>query len=543
MTSAEAADVIVVGGGTAGCVVAAELSRDPHCRVLMIEAGPEQAGLMGRLPMGYGKLYFDRRYNWAFDTAPEPGLNGRRIYVPRGKLLGGSGSINALVWSRGQAVDYEDWVAMGATGWDWAAMERAFLALEDHELAGNPAIPTPHGKGGPIHITHTGRAAHKITDAFIAAAPAIGLSHNPDLNAYDLRGLGHYQINTRNDLRVSSRTAWLDAARARPNLRVLTGVQVTRVHLTEGRATGVSWQGNGQKGHATARAGVVVSAGSIGTPHLLQLSGLGHGDWLQKAGIQPYRHLPAIGAGLQDHSIYDHLYHAKVPTLNQVLRPLIPRLLAGLQWLLGLGGPLSISVNHGGGFVQMDDDPRSMVQLYFSPISFTRARQSRTVNARPDPFPAFYLSISPSRPKSRGWVRALSPDPMQTPEIVTNMLTDADDMALAVRAAKLLYQLAAAPSLAGLISGSEFPLPDPADEAALAADIRQRAYSVYHPVGSCAMGEAGALDPELRVRGVDGLWVIDSSAFPCVTSANVQAPTFALAWRGAQMLRQALKAG
>lgn len=532
----ETFDYIVVGAGSAGCAVANRLSADGRNRVLLLEAGGSDRSLWLRMPIGYGKTYYDPRFNWKFMTDPVPGLDGRESYWPRGKVLGGSSAINAMVWIRGQHADFDDWAALGNPGWSWADVGPVFRRIENTAAGADDW----RGVGGPVDVAEVSGQVHPLVATWLAACEAAGLPRNPDFNGATQEGVGVYQITTRRGVRASAASAYLRPAAGRANLKILTGAQVTRVRFEGRRAVGVDYRRGGAETGAAARAEVILSAGAVMSPVLLQLSGVGDPALLVRRGVAVVHGLDAVGRNLQDHLGIDYVYRATVPTLNQVLRPWLGRLRVGARYVLRRDGPLSLSVNQGGGFFRTRPDvERANMQLYFSPVSYLRAVPGRRQLMTPDAEPGVLLGLSNCRPTSRGWLAIRSPDPLAPPEIQPNYLDTDEDMRELVEAVRFLRRLAATPPLAGVVAEELRPGAAVAGEAALVADIRARAGTLFHASGTCAMGPDPAtavVDARLRVHGLDGLRVVDASIFPRVTSGNTNAPSIMVGERGAEMI-------
>jgi choline dehydrogenase len=539
--SADHYDYIIVGAGSAGCVLASRLTESGRHRVLLLEAGPSDMRLWIQMPIGYGKTFYDPRVNWMYRSEPVPGLNRRPLYYPRGKVLGGSSSINAMVYSRGQPADFADWAAMGNPGWDWPEVLAAYKRMEDHELGAGPS----HGAGGPLHVTDIRRAAHPMVQAYLKAGKEAGLTVNPDLNSDGIEGVGLYQINTRNGLRMSAARAYLWPARRRANLRIVTHALATRILLDGKRTIGVAYQRNGESMVAQAGREVILAAGSINSPQLLQLSGIGPADVLRSCGVEVLHESPAVGRHLQDHLCFDHVFRATIPSLNDDLYPWWGKLRVGLQYLLTRRGPLSLSVNQGGGFFRSRPGLNHPdIQLYFSPLTYERALPGIRALMRPDPFPGFSMSASPCRPTSRGHLRIRSSDPGAAPLIYANDMASEHDVAELLAGARFLRRLAAMPSLSSIIAAELKPGPAIQSDDELIADIRARGYSVFHPVGTCRMGPDPAdavVDHRLRVHGLSGLRVIDASIFPTITSGNTNAPAMMVGERGADLVLEDAK--
>ncbi len=530
------ADYVVIGAGSAGCVLAERLSADGRARVVVLEAGGSDLDFWVRMPIGYGGAFFHPRLNWRYYTEPDPGTGGRVSYWPRGKVLGGSSSINAMVFVRGQAEDFDGWAALGNPGWGYRDLLPYFRRMEDN-LAGPDAW---RGQGGPISISTIDDSAHPLSHDYVAAARAAGFAANPDFNGPTQEGVGLYQITTRNGFR-SSATGYLRAARNRKNLRVFTHAHATHILFDGRRALGVEFRHKGGLARVMAAGEVILSAGAVNSPQLLQLSGVGDAALLHGLGIDVTLDAPGVGRNLQDHLGFDYIYESTVPTLNDVLGPLPARGLAGLRYLLTRKGPLSLSVNQGGGFVRSSAArTRPNMQLYFSPMSYTRATPGKRRLTAPDRFSGFQLGLSNCHPESRGFLRIRSRDPFAAPEIHPGYLSAPADLDELVEGARLLRRIAAQPPLAKAIRRELRPGPGVTSDEAIRDDIRQRSGSVFHPCGTCAMGPdaaAGAVvDARLRVHGLDGLRVADASVFPRITSGNLNAPVIMVGEKAAQMI-------
>ena len=519
-------DYVVVGAGSAGCVLANRLTADGRSEVALLEAGGHDRSLWVRMPIGYGGAFHHPRLNWRYSTEPDPGIGGRISYWPRGKVLGGSSAINAMVWIRGQAEDYDRWAAAGNPGWGMADLLPLFRRAEDWERGADDW----RGAGGPVRVTDIAPHVHPIAHDWVASAVAAGVPANPDFNGASQEGAGLYQISTRGGFRCSAATAYLHPARGRRNLHVVTRAHATRILFDGTRAAGVEYRRRGRTARVMARREVILAAGTVNSPQLLELSGIGQGARINELGGTVLRDLPGVGENLQDHIGYDYIYESLVPTLNGVLRPWAGRGVMGLRWLLTRGGPLALSVNQGGGFFRSDPSrDRPNLQLYFSPVSYTRtARPGKRRLTMPDPFPGFLMGISNCHPESRGRIHARVPDPEAPPRIEPGYLSaeaDLDELALG---AATLRRIAATEPLSRAVKSEILPGPAVQSFEETRDDIRARCATIFHPCGTCAMGpdpKAGAVvDARLRVHGVHGLRVADASIFPVIPAGNLNAP-------------------
>ncbi|MEY4984505.1 MAG: hypothetical protein RIR62_2771 [Pseudomonadota bacterium] len=525
-------DYIIVGAGSAGSVLADRLTAGGKHRVTVLEAGGSDRRFYVMLPLGYGKLFYDPAVNWLYKTEPDPGLAGQQDHWPRGKVLGGSSSINAMVWIRGHRADYEEW-GRAAPGWGWEDVLPAYRALEDNEAGADDF----RGKGGPLFISANRRGLHPLVKDYVAACESAGLAENADFNGAEQEGAGVYQMTIRGARRNSTARAFLRPAMRRPNCRVITGAMVTRVVIEGGRAVGVEYLRGGQRHVLRARAEVILSGGAINSPQLLQLSGIGPAALLQSLGIPVVVDNPNVGAHLSDHQGINYTWAMKVPTYNDELRPWWGKLVAGMKWALGGTGPLAKSINHGGGFFRTSPDlDRPNMQLYMQAFSTLIPKAGERPLLTPDPWSGMSLGLSNCRPTSRGSIRLRVPDPLAHPVITANAFSTDHDVAEMLAAVKFLRHLAAQPPLARLIDKELRPGPEVVTDEEIIADFRLRSGTVYHPSCTCRMGTDAAtsvLDPACRVRGVAGLRVIDASSFPNLIAGNTNAPAIVTGWLGA----------
>lgn len=528
-------DYIVVGAGTAGCVLANRLTENGRFTVLLLEAGGSDRSIWIQMPIGYGRTFFDRRINWMYDTEPVEALGGRRSYWPRGKVIGGSGSINAMVYVRGQPRDFDDWKALGNPGWGWDDVLPFFKKSEDFDWHS-----AHHGRGGPQHVTDISPYVHPVCHSFLETAQALGFPASSDFNGGKPEGVGYYQINTKGGWRASTANAFLHPARKRRSLTLRTHALAHRILFNGRRAVGIEYAQKGRICEAKARRDVILSGGAINSPQLLMLSGVGDAQQLTNLGIEPLVNAPAVGQNLQDHIAVSYFYKVRTATLNDLLHPLVGKIRAGLRYMADRAGPLSLSVNQSGGFVR--SDPKKAhpnLQLYFSPVSYTKTPLSERKLLNPDPFSAFLLSHNPCRPTSRGHLELASPDPQTYPVIHPNYLATQDDIDDVLAGNRLLRQLVKTRPLADIITEELIPGAHVEGDEALLADFRARADTVYHPTSTCIMGPdpiSSVVDARLKVHGLSGLRVIDASVFPTITSGNTNAPTVMVAEKGAEMV-------
>jgi choline dehydrogenase len=534
------ADYIVIGAGSAGCVLANRLSADPAQRVLLLEAGGEDRSPWIRVPIGYGRTFHDSRFNWMYEAEPDPALDNRRQFVPRGKVLGGSSSINAMVYVRGQPRDFDDWAAAGNPGWSYRDLLPFFRRLEDHPGGASEY----HGAGGPVRVSDVSASVHPLCASFLAACDSLGIRRTADFNGEQTEGAGLWQVTIADGVRVSAASAYLHPVRHRSNLEVRTRVLVTRVLFEGRRATGVEYLEGTTRREARAAREVILAAGSINSPQLLELSGVGAAARLHALGIAPVAELPAVGEGFQDHLAVSYFYRSRVPTLNDELAPLFGKVRAALKYALGgRRGPLAMSVNQAGAFLRSRAGlPGPNLHIYFNPASYTTTTQGpRRRLLNPDPYPGFLMSFNTCRPTSRGSVHIRSPDPRTAPAIAPNSLATADDLQDVYEGAQLLRRIAAAAPLAAIIEAEREPGPTVRSDEQVLADFRARAGSVFHACGTCAMGpdpRTAVVDARLRVHGVGALRVADASIFPNLTSGNTNAACLMVGEKAAALILQ-----
>lgn len=513
-------DFIIVGAGSAGCVLANHLSQK-H-RVLLLEAGHNDNNPWLHIPIGYGKTFHDPITNWQYTSVETPAINGRKMYIPRGKTLGGSSAINAMVYARGHPQDYDNWNRL-AKGWAWQDVEPIFQRMENWQ-------GTPHpkrGGGGPVDVEDIAQNAHPLTRAYLRAAEQSGIPINPDYNAESMLGASLYQTTTKRGWRVSAARAYLRSNINKHNLSVETCAFVQRIIINNKTATAVEYRQHGKIIRKTAGE-IILCAGAINSPQLLELSGIGDGKTLRKFNIPVHQDCSLVGEHLQDHLGASLIFRTRVPTLNQKLNPWYGKLWAGLQFLLTRKGPLSLSLNQGGGFVRRDNkEGVPEIQLYFSPISYLCAPTNTRPMMNTDPFPGILIGFNPCKPTSKGSIHLQSPEPETPPSICPNYLDTEHDRQLMRDGIKLLRELASAPALAEVVDEEICPGVDHHSDEDFDEYVRQHCWTVFHQCGTCRMGDdanSSVVDGQLRVHGINRLRVADASIFPEIPTANTNAP-------------------
>ncbi|MDR3530651.1 MAG: GMC family oxidoreductase N-terminal domain-containing protein [Rhodopila sp.] len=536
----ETYDFIVTGAGSAGAVIAARLSESGRYSVLLLEAGPPDTNPWIHIPLGFAKTFINPDVNWKFESAPQPQLGNRRLYLPRGKTLGGTSSINGMVYIRGNHADYDEWRQRGCVGWDWDSV-LPFFRKAQNQARGESEY---HATGGPLNVSdQPGR--FELSDAVLTACEQAGIPRNPDFNGAQQEGCGYYQTTTANRRRWSTAKAYLDPARSRPNLTIRTGAHATRVLLTDGRATGVEFAtAEGRRHAATARAEVIVSGGTYGSPQLLQLSGLGPGQHLQDMGIPVLRDMPAVGSNLHDHfNTYMSWRCTRPITLNDLENSWPRKIAAGIRYGLFRSGPMASNGIHAGLFTRTDPRlERPDLQINLLEWSTLERTKDRVI---PHSFPGFTLSPVHLKPDGRGTVRLASPDPLAPPFILFDFLRTDYDMRAVVTGIRLARTIAEQPALRPYVAEEIAPGPATRSDADIEAFVRQTGISNHHPSSTCAMGTGtnSVVDPRLRVHGIAGLRVADASIMPSVVAGNTNAPTIMIGEKAAAMILEDARAG
>ncbi len=522
-------DYVIVGAGSAGCVLANRLTADGKNSVLLLEAGPKDTHIWIHVPLGYGKLFKEKSVNWMYQTEPEPGLNGRQVFQPRGKVLGGSSSINGLLYVRGQHEDYDRWRQRGNAGWGFDDVLPYFKKAENQQRGADKY----HGTGGPLPVSDW-RHADPLSEAFVVAAAEVGIPTNPDFNGATQEGAGFFQTTTRRGRRASTAFSYLRPARNRGNLHVEISALAQRIVFEGRRARAVEYRQNGSLRTARARREVLVAGGAYNSPQLLQLSGVGPADLLKQHGIDVVLDAPGVGSDLQDHMQVRLVTRcAKRVTLNDIVNHPLRRIMAGLRYAAFRKGPLTIAAGTSGAFFKTS--PRLAtpdIQIHFLPFSTDK------MGEKLHSFSGFTASVCQLRPESRGSLRIKSADPTIAPEIRINYLATETDRTAFIDGVRILRKILAAPALKPYCVDELHPGSKVVSDDDILAFCRQTGSTVYHPTSTCRMGNdsLAVVDQRLRVRGAEGLRVVDASVMPDLMSGNTNAPTIMIAEKASDMI-------
>ncbi|MCG2594923.1 choline dehydrogenase [Ramlibacter sp. XY19] len=524
-------DYVIVGGGSAGCVLAARLSEDPDVRVTLLEAGPPDTSVLIHCPAGLALLAKNGQANWAFQTVPQAGLNGRRGYQPRGKVLGGSSSVNAMIYARGHHADYDAWAAEGNAGWSWNEVLPYFRKAEHNERGGDAW----HGTGGPLNVMDL-RSPHRFGPIFVEAGKQAGYRENRDFNGAEQEGVGLYQVTHKNGERYSAAKAYLAPNRARTNLQVMTGAHATRILFEGKRAVGVEYRQGAETRVVRAKREVLLSAGALLSPQLLMLSGVGPAEHLREHGIPVLHDLPGVGRNLHDH--VDVVQVVDAPHLQDLFglspRGIVNAIRAIFEWRKQRSGLLTTNFAEAGGFIKSDpSEPLPDLQLHFV-IGKLVDHGRKTVFGH-----GYSCHVCLLRPRSRGSLTLASADPLAAPRIDPNFLGDPDDLRRLVRGFRVMREILAQPALAGHRGRELAASAQATSDEAIAEFIRNHADTIYHPVGTCRMGSGSldVVDDQLRVHGIQGLRVVDASIMPSIVGGNTNAPVIMIAEKAADLVR------
>jgi choline dehydrogenase len=530
-------DYIVVGAGSSGAVLAGRLSEDPSVKVLLLEAGPKDSSFWIHLPIGYGKTMWDTKINWCYYTEPEPNMNGRKIYWPRGKTLGGSSSINGLIYIRGQREDYDYWSnELGLKGWSYNECLPYFIKSERNQRGTSEF----HGGDGPLSVSDIG-SKNTLIEAFISGAGEIGVPRTDDFNGTKQEGAGYYQLTTWKGWRWSTATGYLKPARMRSNLQIETEAQAMGVVIEGKRAVGVRYRQGGVDKVAKASGEVLLSAGAIQSPQLLQLSGIGPAALLHKHGIPVIHDLPGVGENLQDHLQIRMIFEMNHRTTNDDLNSWVGQLKLGLEWLFKRSGPLAVGINQGGCFMKALPDEAKTPDIQFH----VAALSADMAGAKVHKFSGMTMSVCQLRPESRGHIRIKSSDPLQPPEMQPNYLSTDLDRRTNIAALKAVRAIAGSKAMRGYVKNEVKPGKGTDDDAALLEFCRNNGATIFHPTGTCQMGldpaKGAVLDERLRVHGIERLRVIDCSSMPTLVSGNTNAPAVMMAEKAVDLILEDAK--
>ena len=528
-------DYIIIGGGSSGATLAGRLSSNPSVKVLLLEAGPSDGSLKIKVPLGYGSLFYDQKFNWKYETEPEAELNGRKMYWPRGKVLGGSSAINAMVYVRGHQNDFKDWAKV-APSWSWSNVEPLFKKIEAWKGKSSSA----RGSSGPVGVSNVERDVHPLTNKYLEAGQELGFPLNSDYNGSHMEGVSVYQTTIANGLRVSSASAYISKRNSGRNLRVITNAHVTKLIFDGRRAIGVCFSQGNRETTVLTHGEVILSAGALNSPHLLYLSGLGPANELQPHGISVLQDMPHVGRHLQDHIGVDFTLAVNRPSLNQKLRPVLGKFLVGLEYLFFKSGPLAMSLNQAGGFVKSDPSLEAPdLQLYFSPLSYSTAPQGKRPLMSPDPYPAVRLGFNPTKPTSEGWISLKSSDPFESPKFIGNYLSTEEDKKVMISGMHLMRKFLKTKAMRDIVEEELSPGSDFNDDKSFMDFARSEGGTVFHQCGTCRMGKdisSSVVDESLKVHGIDGLRVADASIFPRITTGNTNAPSIMVGEKAADII-------
>ena len=532
-------DIIIVGAGSAGSIAANRLSQDQNLKILILEAGPNNFHPMIKIPLGYGMTFYNKSINWNFYTSPQLHLDNRRLYCPRGKVVGGSSSINAMIYARGFPSDFRNWTYDNSSFWSWENIRKTFENMEK-----NIILTDKENATSKIVVNNVSSQHHSILNNYFLGAKELDISSVDSFNADNAEGVGHYDITTRNGYRWSAADGFLKGTLTK-NVKLTTQANVNQITVSDKKVTGVKYSKKGRNFEVKAKIGVVMAAGSIKTPHILMLSGIGPSDHLKDFGIETKIDNPNVGSNLQDHIGIDYLYRSKVPTLNKSLGTVSGRIKSILEYLIFRSGPLSLSINQGGGFIRWknrEDYPN--LQVYFNPLTYSVSHANKRPLLKTDRFDGFMIGFQPCRPNSRGNIRLLSKEINDDPLIDPGYLSNEKDLYDLECAYDFVRKISQTHSLDNII---DHPIGIDLVKSStkeMISHFRQNATSVYHPCGTCKMGpdkDTSVVSNRLKVHGLQNLWVVDASVFPNITSGNINAPVMMTAYIGGNLISEDIK--
>ena len=528
-------DYIIVGAGSSGATLAGRLAEDPSVKVLLLEAGPSDGSFKIKVPLGYGSLFYDQKFNWKYETEPETELNGRKMYWPRGKVLGGSSAINAMVYVRGHPEDYKEWANV-APSWNWKDVEPYFKKMEAWK---GKDCPT-RGKSGPVGVSNVENDVHPLTNKYLEAGQELGFPYNSDYNGRHMEGVSVYQTTTLNGLRVSSASAYITKKTRKKNLKIISNAHVTELLIKDRRAVGLSFFQGNKKTTVLANGEVILSAGALNSPQLLCLAGLGPSQELKSHGISIVQDMPDVGRHLQDHIGVDFTLAVNRSSLNQKLRPFFGKLMVGMEYFFYRSGPLAMSLNQAGGFIKSDESLGSPdLQLYFSPLSYSTAPQGKRPLMSPDPYPAVRLGFNPTKPTSEGWLSLKSSDPFESPKFAGNYLSTEEDKKVMISGMHLMRKFLQTNAMKDIVEQEISPGSDILDDESFMEFARNEGGTVFHQCGTCRMGKdisCSVVDERLRVHGISSLRIVDASIFPRIPTGNTNAPAIMVGEKAADII-------
>ena len=532
-------DIIIVGAGSAGSIAANRLSQDQNLKILILEAGPNNFHPMIKIPLGYGMTFYNKSINWNFYTSPQLHLDNRRLYCPRGKVVGGSSSINAMIYARGFPSDFRNWTYDNSSFWSWENIRKTFENMEK-----NIILTDKENATSKIVVNNVSSQHHSILSNYFLGAKELDIASVDSFNADNAEGVGHYDITTRNGYRWSAADGFLKGTLTK-NVKLTTQANVNQITVSDKKVTGVKYSKKGRNFEVKAKIGVIMAAGSIKTPHILMLSGIGPSDHLKDFGIETKIDNPNVGSNLQDHIGIDYLYRSKVPTLNKSLGTVSGRIKSILEYLIFRSGPLSLSINQGGGFIRWknrEDYPN--LQVYFNPLTYSVSHANKRPLLKTDKFDGFIIGFQPCRPNSRGNIRLLSKEINDDPLIDPGYLSNEKDLYDLECAYDFVRKISQTHSMDNII---DHPIGIDLIKSStkeMISHFRQNATSVYHPCGTCKMGpdkDTGVVSDRLKVHGLQNLWIVDASVFPNITSGNINAPVMMTAYIGGNLISEDIK--